>query len=387
MLPVGSVPRDTSTSTPTYTSPHLSHLRRILSSHAGLPNLKDLFATHAAGQPPWICGRKDSHILHTLQSSTLADLAAPNTVAIAVAVAIAVSSSPILGRPLCLASSKFRTKPRTHRLARANLPSTPSQRRSLPRFLIFWDTTLVPLGLTPLILTTARRQFVPRNRRDEPANHTRARHSDKVSTGGRRDFLVPAQPKPAGAAYQRVHRTLPPRAKPEYIGYPSPSESDPAAPVHPALPCLACLTLLTTSALHALLCLSASYFYSPLAWPCLFLVTSFETEEATSNRQSSHPNPILTSPLSFSGAVQRLPLVQSHPSFLCLARPRATASLLHRRCSSPTGLVLSAPPIVRQTRTLRAPIPVSQRSFTAAQPVTKPACRMGSAFTETAPSQ
>lgn len=89
---------------------------------------------------------------------------------------------------------------------------------------------------TPLILTTARRQFVPRNRRDEPANHTRARHSDKVSTAGRRDFLVPAQPKPAGAAYQRVHRTLPPRAKPEYIGNPSPSESDPAA--QSTLPCL-----------------------------------------------------------------------------------------------------------------------------------------------------
>lgn len=112
---------------------------------------------------------------------------------------------------------------------------------------------------------------------------------------GRRDFLVPAQPKPAGAAYQRVQRTLPPRAKPEYIGNPSPSESDPAA--QSTLPRLHYHHHLLPLLYFVLRCLSAFYFYSPLAWPCLFLVTSLETEEATSNRPSSHPIPILTSPL------------------------------------------------------------------------------------------
>lgn len=83
----------------------------------------------------------------------------------------------------------------------------------------------------------------------------------------------------------------------------------------PSPPCLpACLPTYPLPLLY-MLCsaLSAFYFYSPLAWPCLFPVTSFETEEATSNWQSSHPNSVLTSLSSFSGAVQRLPLVQSHP--------------------------------------------------------------------------
>lgn len=188
-----------------------------------------------------------------------------------------------------------------------------------------------------------------------------------------------------------MHRTLLPRAKPEYIGNPSPSESDPAAPIHPALPCpaLPTLTHSLTLPLLYLLCSASSafYFYSPLAWPCLFPVTSFETEEATSNWQSSHPNPRLTSPLLSQALSNACHSFKVTLRFFSL---RALEPQLHC-CTvvapSPTGLVLSAPPIVRKTRTLRASIPVTQRSFTAAQPVTKHACRMGSAYTETAPSQ
>ena len=325
--------------------------------------------------PLWTCGRKDSYTLHTLQLPILADLTAPNAVAIAVADAFAVSSGSIQD---CQTQDRPTYIQYTSAGSRQFVLDA-SPRRSLPCFLASCDTAPVPLDLTPLIPTTAGRQFVPRNRRDEPTNRTRARHSDKVSTAGRRDFLVPAQPKPAGAAYQRVCRTLPPRAKPEYIGNPSPSESDPAA--QSTLP-----TRLLPLLYMPYSTFSAFYFYSPLAWPCLFPVTSFEKEEATSNWQSSHPNPILTS-LLHSQALSNACHSFKSPFVSFLARTRATASLLHRRCSSPTGLVLSAPPIVRQTRTRRASIPVTQRSFTAAQPVTKPACRMGSAFTERAPSQ
>lgn len=216
------------------------------------------------------------------------------------------------------------------RLARANLSSTPAKDARYLAFSFSWDTAPVPLGLTPLILTTARRQFVPRNRRDEPANHARAPHSDKVSTAGRRDFLVPAQPKPAGAAYQRVHRTLPPRAKPEYIGNPSPSVSDPAAPVHPALPCPA---LPDTGTTHYL-CSTCSAL--PLCLLLLFsacLALSFPghfIRDGGGNQQPpivpSEPN---TNIISFF--LRRCPTLatrSSHPSFLCLARAPSSHSFI-----------------------------------------------------------
>lgn len=77
---------------------------------------------------------------------------------------------------------KTQDRPHPHRLVRANLFSTQAQDA---RYLAFWLSGIPHRYLwtfTPLILTTAGRQFVPRNRRDEPANRTRARHSDKVST-------------------------------------------------------------------------------------------------------------------------------------------------------------------------------------------------------------
>lgn len=144
-------------------------------------------------------------------------------------------------------------RPHTHRLVRARFALDASPKRSLPCFLAFWDTARVPLGLRPLILTTARRQFVPRNRRDKPANHTRARNSDKALSNACHSF--------------KAH----------------PFVSLPCAPLEPQLHCCTVVALV------------------------------------------------------------------------------------------PPGLVLSAPPIVRKTRTSRASIPVTQRSFTAAQPVTKPA--------------
>lgn len=77
---------------------------------------------------------------------------------------------------------KIHDRPQSHRLVRATLSSTKAQDA---RYLAFWLSGIPHRYLwtfTPLIPTTAGRQFVPRNRRDEPANRTRARHSDKVST-------------------------------------------------------------------------------------------------------------------------------------------------------------------------------------------------------------
>lgn len=117
------------------------------------PNQKDLSLLphtylHSTGQQLWICGRKDSHILHThLRLSTLADLAAPNAVAIAVAVAVAVSSSSISDRTLDLAPSG-NPGPTTFTSASSRqfvLDAGP--RRSLPCFLACWDTAQVPLDL------------------------------------------------------------------------------------------------------------------------------------------------------------------------------------------------------------------------------------------------
>lgn len=61
----------------------------------------------------------------------------------------------------------------THRLVGANLSSTPAQDARY-QYLAFWLSGIPHRYLsdpTPLIPTTARRQFVPRNRRDEPADH------------------------------------------------------------------------------------------------------------------------------------------------------------------------------------------------------------------------
>lgn len=129
--------------------------------------------------------------------------------------------------------------------------------------------------------------------------------------------------------------------------YPGQNLNTPAIPAPPSLiplpqstlPCPALPAYYTnspthsTSALLALLCLFCLLL---LFSACLAL--SFPghfIRDGGGNQQlaivPSEPNTNITS--SFSGAVQRLPLVQSNPSFLFLARPRASASLLHRRCS------------------------------------------------------
>lgn len=153
-----------------------------------------LFATyiHSTGQQLCIRGRKDSHILHThLRLSTLADLAAPNAVAIAVAVAVAVSSSSISDRTLDLAPSE-NPGPTTFPSASSRqfvLDAGP--RRSLPCFLACWDTAQVPLDLytvDPDHCTPPIRPKKQEGRARKP--HQGAALCLKVSTGGRRDFLV-----------------------------------------------------------------------------------------------------------------------------------------------------------------------------------------------------
>lgn len=333
----------------TLCTPHLFHPRRILSSPAGLPSQRKLFSLHTAGRRCANCGRKDSHSLHThFNCPPLQTSLHPNAVAIAVAFAVAISSScSNLGQPQT-----------PIRWFAPICTSTPAQNARYICFLASWYTAQVPRDPTPLILTIARRQFVPRNRRDEPAGHTRARHSDKVSTDGRRDYLVPAQPKPASAAYQRVHHTLPPRAKPEYIGNPSPSESDPAA--QSTLPACLPTYLPTTSALHALLC--------PLCLLLLFsacLALSFPghfIRDGGGNQQLAIVPSELSTNITFF-FLRRCPtLATRSKSPFRFYSLRALEPQLH--CCTvvalvPPGLVLSAPPIVRKTRTLRASIPVT----------------------------
>lgn len=117
---------------------------------------------------------KVSYTLHTHLLSIIPPLqtiAAPNAFAVAVAVTVAVAFTVACSLELTsgpASSTLARTdRPQTHWLVPARFALDASPKRSLPCFLAFWDTAQVPLDLGPLILTTARRQFIPRNRRDQ----------------------------------------------------------------------------------------------------------------------------------------------------------------------------------------------------------------------------
>jgi hypothetical protein len=132
-----------------------------------------------------------------------------------------------------------------------------------------------------------------------------------------------------------VHHTLPPRAKPEYIGNPSPSDSDPAA--QSTLPCLpACLP--ATSALHALPCpLCPLLLFSArlvLSLPGHFIRDGGGNQQLAIVPSELNTNIYFLLSQALSNACHSFKVTLS---FLSLARPRATASLLHHRCSSPTG--------------------------------------------------
>lgn len=138
-----------------------------------------------------------------------------------------------------------------------------------------------------------------------------------MSTAGRRDFLVQAQPKPASAAYQRVDRTLPPRAKPGCTGNPSPSESDPATQfaIHPVYLCTAAICVLCSTSL-------------PFTFILRLLGPVFSQSLHLRRRRQpaivpSEPNTNITSLFFSLGAVQRLPLVQvTFRFFSCALEPQ-----------------------------------------------------------------
>lgn len=203
----------------------------------------------------------------------------------------------------------------------------------------------------------------------------------------RRDYLVPAQPKPASSGLSARTPHPPPRAKPEYIGNPSPSESDPAAPVHPACLCLPAYPLpLLYIALLCLLCLLLlSSACLALSFPGHFI------RDGGGNQQLAIvPSELNTNIIFFF--LRRCPTLatRSNPPFrfFDLRAPRASASLLHSRCSSPTGAcpicATHRPPDPHPScfRTCH-PTLVHRRTTRHEARV----CRMGPALTKPAPSQ